>query len=158
MGEQRPLETHHVPAQDLITAAHGSQPLAVLDAVPGGNNVARLHRDGALACHQRRQTQTQNHRLQTPLLRHLIVKPDVRLSRRSPFSTLVRSLPCLVFSNRGWWPSTSSPTSLQDLSNRAPSPQGAVLRMRQKAKTGGIDATRAILTRRGDRIDPNMKH
>lgn len=57
MGEQRPLETHHVPAQDLITAAHGSQPLAVLDAVPGGNNVARLHRDGALACHQQRQTQ-----------------------------------------------------------------------------------------------------
>ena len=49
------------------------------------------------------------------------------ISHRSPFSTLVRSLPCFVFSNRGWWPSTSSPDSLQDLSNRAPSPHGAVL-------------------------------
>lgn len=60
MGEQRPLETHHVPAQDLITAAHGSQPLAVLDAVPGGHNVARLHRDGSLAFHQQQQTHTQD--------------------------------------------------------------------------------------------------
>lgn len=38
MGEQRPLQTQHVPAQDLITATHGSQPLTVLDAIPGGHN------------------------------------------------------------------------------------------------------------------------
>lgn len=48
MGEQRPLQAQHVPAQNLIAAAHGSQPLTVLDAVPGGNNGARLHRDGPL--------------------------------------------------------------------------------------------------------------
>lgn len=50
----------------------------------------------------------------------------------SPFSTLVRSLPCFAFSNRGWCPSTSSPVSLHDLSNSAPSPHGAVLRAREQ--------------------------
>lgn len=49
MAEQRPLEAQHVPAQDLVAAAHGPQPLPVLDAVPGGDNGAGLHRDGALA-------------------------------------------------------------------------------------------------------------
>lgn len=49
MCEQRPLQAQHVPAQDLVAAAHGPQPLAVLDAVPGGDDGARLHRDGALA-------------------------------------------------------------------------------------------------------------
>lgn len=58
--------------------------------------------------------------------------------RASPFSTLVRSLPCLAFSNRGWWPWASSPASLHDLSNRAPSPHGAVLRMREKGERYGI--------------------
>lgn len=38
MGQQRPLQAQHVPAQNLIAAAHGSQPFAMLDAVPGGNN------------------------------------------------------------------------------------------------------------------------
>lgn len=51
VAEQRSLQTQHVPAQDLITAAHGSQPLPVLDAVPGGHNGARLYWDGALAWH-----------------------------------------------------------------------------------------------------------
>lgn len=55
MGEQRPLETQNVPAQDLITATHGSQPLPVLDAVPGGHNGTRLHWDGALAWNKQQQ-------------------------------------------------------------------------------------------------------
>lgn len=52
MGEQRPLETQHIPAQNLITATHGSKPLAMLDAVPGGLNGTRLHWDRALACNK----------------------------------------------------------------------------------------------------------
>ena len=58
MGEQRPLEAQHVPAQDLIAAAHGAQPLAVLDAVPGGDDGTGLHRDGALAWVKRQHTNT----------------------------------------------------------------------------------------------------
>lgn len=38
MGEQRPLEAQYIPTQDLVTAAHGSQPLSMLDAIPGGHN------------------------------------------------------------------------------------------------------------------------
>lgn len=47
----------------------------------------------------------------------------------SPFSTLVRSLPCLGFSKTGWcWGCPISLAgSLQDLSKSAPSPHGAVL-------------------------------
>lgn len=47
----------------------------------------------------------------------------------SPFSTLVLSLPCLTFSNRGMWaePVTSA-NSVLDLSKSAPSPHGAVLK------------------------------
>ena len=71
--------------------------------------------------------------------------PDVCPSHLSPFSTLVRSLPCLAFSKRGWWPSTSSPDSLHDLSNRAPSPQGAVLWTREKDETWGIEMRRSTL-------------
>lgn len=48
MAEQRPLEAQYVPAQDLVAAAHGPQPLPVLDAIPGGDNGTGLHRDGAL--------------------------------------------------------------------------------------------------------------
>lgn len=48
MAEQRPLEAQHVPTEDLVAAAHGSQPLAVLDAIPGGHNGTRLHWDGSL--------------------------------------------------------------------------------------------------------------
>ncbi|TNN72933.1 hypothetical protein EYF80_016862 [Liparis tanakae] len=56
MGEQGSLQTQHVPAQDLIAAAHGPQPLPVLDAVPRGHNGTRLHWDGALAWHQHTDT------------------------------------------------------------------------------------------------------
>lgn len=38
VGEQCPLQAQHVPAQDLIAAAHGSQSLTMLDAIPGGHN------------------------------------------------------------------------------------------------------------------------
>lgn len=46
--EQRPLQAKHVPAQDLITAAHCPQALAMLNAIPGGYNVAGLHWDRTL--------------------------------------------------------------------------------------------------------------
>ena len=35
MREQRPLHTNHVPAEDLVTAGHGEQPLPGHDPVPG---------------------------------------------------------------------------------------------------------------------------
>lgn len=47
VAEQRPLETEHIPTEDLIAAAHGSQPLAVLNPIPGGHNGTWLHRDGS---------------------------------------------------------------------------------------------------------------
>lgn len=34
VAKQSPLQAYHIPAQDLITAAHRPQPLAVLDAIP----------------------------------------------------------------------------------------------------------------------------
>lgn len=48
VAEQSPLQAQHIPAHDLIAAAHGSEALAVLDAVPSGHDGARLHRDGTL--------------------------------------------------------------------------------------------------------------
>lgn len=58
----------------------------------------------------------------------------------SPFSTLVRSLPCLEFSKRGWC--SAGPTtlawSLQDLSKSAPSPQGAVLEVKRSSGYGQV--------------------
>lgn len=47
MGQQCPLQAKHVPAEDLVTAAHSAQPLSVLNAVPGRHNITRLHWDGA---------------------------------------------------------------------------------------------------------------
>lgn len=38
VAEQSPLQAQYVPAQDLVAAAHGSETLAVLDAVPSGHN------------------------------------------------------------------------------------------------------------------------
>jgi len=64
----------------------------------------------------------------------------------------VRSFPCLAFSNSGWWPSSSSPAWLHDLSNRAPSPQGAVLWIKEKDKTYGITITQS-LEEEGEHID-----
>lgn len=103
MGEQRPLEAQHVPAQDFITAAHGSQPLSVLDAVPGGHNGARLHWDGAFTW----STSNIAHTKVTAFVygkesvATMSVRADAEVAHVSPFSTLVRSLPCLAFSNRG---------------------------------------------------------
>ena len=48
VAEQRPLQAQHVPAQDLVAAAHGPQSLPVLNAIPGGHDGTGLHRDGAL--------------------------------------------------------------------------------------------------------------
>lgn len=144
MAEQRPLQTQHVPAQDLITATHGSQPLTMLDAVPGGYNSTRLHRDCALSWHKQQQTKCHkvwNHLFPCPAPIYICGVRCSVCASDSPFSTLVRSLPCLAFSNRGWWPWPSSPASLHDLSNRAPSPQGAVLWTRAKEETRGIDMT-----------------
>lgn len=62
----------------------------------------------------------------------ILVEFDIFQCCLSPFSTLVRSLPCFTFSNKGWWPLISSPVSLHDLSNKAPSPQGAVLKIRRE--------------------------
>lgn len=59
MRQQCPLEAEHVPAQDLVAAAHGSQPFAVLNAVPSGYDVTRLHRDGSLTWKQDLLLQTQ---------------------------------------------------------------------------------------------------
>lgn len=127
MGKQCPLQAQHVPAQDLITTAHGSQPLAVLDTIPRGHNGTRFHWDGALTWCDQQHTHAKlkalTHRPGKLVLRFHLLIQNILL----PFSTFVRSLPCLAFSNRGWWPLASSPASLQDLSNRAPSPQGAVL-------------------------------
>lgn len=51
-----------------------------------------------------------------------------------PFSTLVLSLPCFTFSKRGMcWEPFKSAVSLHDLSNRAPSPHGAVLCDKEKS-------------------------
>lgn len=48
--QQRSLQAQHVPAQDLVAAGHGAEPLAALDPVPRGHDVARLHGDGAFPC------------------------------------------------------------------------------------------------------------
>lgn len=56
VAEQRPLETQYVPAEDLIAAAHGSQPLAVLNPIPGGHNGTGLHWDGSFTWNKHQQT------------------------------------------------------------------------------------------------------
>ena len=35
MGQEGPLDAHHVPAEDLVGAGHGEQPVARHHAVPG---------------------------------------------------------------------------------------------------------------------------
>lgn len=131
MGKQCPLQAQHVPSQDLITAAHGSQSFTMLDTVPGGHNGTGLHWDGPLAWENQQHLAHTAHNscLIIRMVNHLLL---AIYNIHPPFSTLVRSFPCLAFSNRGWWPATSSPASLQDLSNRAPSPQGAVLWVEKK--------------------------
>lgn len=48
VAQQSPLQAQHIPAQDLVAAAHGSEALAMLDAIPSGHNGTWLHWDGTL--------------------------------------------------------------------------------------------------------------
>lgn len=48
VAEQSPLQAQHVPAHDLVAAAHSSEALAMLDAIPSGHDGTRLHRNGTL--------------------------------------------------------------------------------------------------------------
>lgn len=47
VGQQRPLQAEHVPAQDFVTTGHGAESLSQPNAVPRGHNVTGLHWDGA---------------------------------------------------------------------------------------------------------------
>lgn len=57
VAKQSPLQAQHVPAKDLVTAAHGPEALAVLDAVPCGHDGTRLHWDGSLTWVREERTQ-----------------------------------------------------------------------------------------------------
>lgn len=57
MAKQSPLQAQHIPAQDLVTTAHGSETLAVLNAVPSGHDGTRLHWDGSLTWDREESTQ-----------------------------------------------------------------------------------------------------
>lgn len=57
VAEQRPLEAQHVPTEDLIAAAHGAQPLPVLNSIPGGYYGARLHWDGSFTWKEQQRSQ-----------------------------------------------------------------------------------------------------
>lgn len=47
VGQQRPLQAQHVPAQDFVAAGHGAESLPQTNAVPRGHNVTGLHWDRA---------------------------------------------------------------------------------------------------------------